>query len=552
MIKSLSIENYIIIEKTNVDFNNGFSVITGETGAGKSIIIEAISLLLGKRIDSDVLCDKSKKCIIEAEFDISNMNLKSIFDENDIDYDDITIVRREISPEGKSRAFVNDVPCNLNTLREITKNFIDIHSQHETIELNTLQYRINIVDSAAKTIEYAENFKHMFEEYNSQKRQLEKKKAELEKILKEVDYYRYQAEELANAKLGDDNELEDLESESATLENAEEIKSLLLETANIYESGDYSVVAQLKQMKSNLQKLEKMYRPAEDLLQRIDSAIIELSDINESISHGSSRVEVNPEQLQIVNTRIDLLYNLMTKHKVADIAELKQKYVEYKNFADSSEELESEIEILSKACEKKYSDLCALAKDLSKKRKSSFAEIEAYIKNLLSELGMPYADFRIENREQETLSQFGFDEIAFLFSANKSYPVQPIEKVASGGELSRLMLSLKSLIVGATGTDTVLFDEIDTGVSGEIAAKMGKIMRKISENIQVLSITHLPQVAAQGDIHYKVYKSNDTEKTISQIKVLSDEDRIMEIASMISGEVLSKEAVEQAKTLLNK
>lgn len=551
MIRNLSVRNYILIEKLDIEFNSGFSVITGETGSGKSMVIGAISLLLGKRADTDVLLFKDKKCVIEATFDIKNLGLKDLFAEYEVDYSDETIVRREILPEGKSRAFVNDMPVNLTVLKALTDNFLDLHSQHENLSLTTLPYRLRIVDSAAGTLSLFEEYKQKYSEYQSVAQILKSKKDALAKAQKDLDYYRYQALEIENAKLNSDDEMEELEAQASMLENAEEIKSALYETSNLFEAGEYSAAALLKQMKTNLARISKTYKPAQELEQRLESSIIELSDINDTISRQLTQVEVNPQQLQITNERIDLLMGLMTKHRVANIAELKQKYEEYKGYVDNSGNLEDEIAHLEKKYSIKAKEVKAAAENLSKKRSASFKKTQEYVNSMLRDLGMPHGVFEIGNEITE-VSPNGIDNISFLFSANKAVAVQPIEKVASGGELSRLMLALKSLMAGSMNIPTILFDEIDTGVSGEIAARMGKIMQRIAENVQVLSITHLPQVAAMGSEHFKVYKHTDDQRTISSIKKLSTDERVTEIASMMSGEKLTPEALENAKVLLGK
>ena len=551
MIRNLSVRNYILIEKLDIDFNSGFSVITGETGSGKSMIIGAISLLLGKRADTDVLLFKDKKCVIEATFDIKNLGLKDLFAENEVDYSDETIVRREILPEGKSRAFVNDMPVTLTVLKTITDNFLDLHSQHENLSLTTLPYRLRIVDSSAGTLSLFEEYKQKYAEYQSLENLLTKKKSELLKILRDIDYYRFQAQEIENAKLVADDEMDELEARASMLENAEEIKSALYETSNLYDGGEYSASALLKQMRSNLAKIAKTFKPADELENRVESALVELSDINDTIGKLLSQVEVNPQQLQATNDRIDLLMGLMTKHRVANIAELKQKYEEYKGYVDNSGNLEDEIAELEKQHSAKAKEVKAAAENLSKKRSASFKKTQEYVNSMLHDLGMPHGVFEIGNEITE-VSPNGIDNISFLFSANKAVAVEPIEKVASGGELSRLMLALKSLMANSMNIPTILFDEIDTGVSGEIAARMGKIMQRIAENVQVLSITHLPQVAAMGSEHFKVYKHTDDQRTISSIKKLSADERITEIASMMSGEKLTPEALENAKVLLGK
>ena len=378
-----------------------------------------------------------------------------------------------------------------------------------------------------------------------------KKKSELSKILRDIDYYRFQAQEIENAKLVADDEMDELEARASMLENAEEIKSALYETSNLYDGGEYSASALLKQMRSNLAKIAKTFKPADELENRVESALVELSDINDTIGKLLSQVEVNPQQLQATNDRIDLLMGLMTKHRVANIAELKQKYDEYKGYVDNSGNLEDEIAELEKQHSAKAKEVKAAAENLNKKRSASFKKTQEYVNSMLHDLGMPHGVFEIGNEITE-VSPTGIDNISFLVSANKAVAVEPIEKVASGGELSRLMLALKSLMANSMNIPTILFDEIDTGVSGEIAARMGKIMQRIAENVQVLSITHLPQVAAMGSEHFKVYKHTDDQRTISSIKKLSADERITEIASMMSGEKLTPEALENAKVLLGK
>lgn len=549
MLESLSIRNYIIIESLEIDFNKGFSVITGETGSGKSIIIGAISLLLGKRAESDVLFSKDKKCVIEATFNIKQLGIESVFAQYEVDYADNTIVRREILPEGKSRAFINDTPVNLATLKALTDNFIDLHSQHESLALGNQNYRLQIVDASANTILEFEKYQQKYAEFVSIKQALAKKKNLLAKSQTELDFYNFQATEIENARLSGDNEIEELEGQAAILENAEDIQNGLYEAKNLYCEGDNCAKTQLKQIKTNLVKIGKNYKLAEELAQRLESALIELDDINFTIEKQIGTIELNPQLLQQVNERLDLLIGLMTKHRCANIAELKLKCSEYRNYVNNTELLEEEIAELEKNFAKRQEEVYALAKMLSTKRTASFAATEQYINGMLVELGMPHAIFEISNIESE-ISESGIDNISFMFTANKSVELQAIEKVASGGELSRLMLALKSLIAKSLHTPTILFDEIDTGVSGEIAAKMGKIMCKISESVQVLSITHLPQVAALGNEHFKVYKQTDDYKTISSIKKLSHEERITEIAAMMSGEKLTQQALDNAKVLL--
>lgn len=550
MLSSLSIKNYLLIDKLDLDFNSGFSVITGETGAGKSIIIGAISLLLGKRADTDVLADKGSKCVIEGVFKTDGLKLESIFKLHDLDYESDTIIRREILKEGKSRAFVNDTPVNLNILKSITEKLVDLHSQHENLALASTKYRLQVIDTAAETkgsqIEFKKNF-DILKEINSE---LKEARLELENAKKDIDYYEFQADQLFEAKLDNENELEELENQSALLENAEEIKSTLQNVTNIIDGSEYSLDSLLSEIKSQLTRIANSYKPTEEILKRIESIIIEARDLNEVLGDDIEKAEINPELLEKVNLRIDLLNNLLTKHIASDIAELKLKLNEYNSHILGTEEIENKISKLEATQKEAIKKCTSLATNLSTKRKKSFPKIEKSITSLLTQLGMSHAVFKIENQLSEELTDNGYDNIKFLFSANKSIQAQTLDKVASGGEFSRLMLALKSLLAESANIPTIIFDEIDTGVSGEIASKMGRIMTKISSAFQVVSITHLPQVAAFGKQHYKVFKTTDKVKSKTNIKLLNSDERITEIASMISGEEMTVQAIENARILL--
>jgi DNA repair protein RecN (Recombination protein N) len=551
MISSLSIKNYLLIDNLELNFAHGFSVITGETGAGKSIILGAISLLLGKRAETDVMFDKNAKCVIEASFNINNTNVKNIFDENDLDFENITIIRREVIPGGKSRAFINDTPVNLSVLKQISENLLDLHSQHENLALSISDYRLKIIDTIASTTTKFEIYSERFNKLSITERELENKKVHLEKLKKDIDYYRFQLEQIESVKLGENSELEELENQSAILENAEEIKENIQQSLNILENDEFSVEFLLRELKSLFSKLSRNYKPAEDILNRTEAIIIEIRDIATALSNGLEKAEVNPELLQKINNRIDVINNLLTKHNVDSITELKNKYLEFSNYISNTDEIEETIKKLENLIRVEHSELSELAKNLSESRSKYFAKIEEHITNLLKDLGMEHAIFKIDNEILSNISPSGIDNISFLFSANKSIKPQPLDKIASGGEFSRLMLALKSLVTNSSGISTIIFDEIDTGVSGEIASRMGKIMSKISNNIQVISITHLPQVAALGNNHFKVFKDNSGNRSITKIKNLSKDERIIEIASMISGETLTEQAKENAKILLN-
>jgi DNA repair protein RecN (Recombination protein N) len=550
MLKSLSIKNYLLIDSIELTFNAGFSVITGETGAGKSIILGAISLLLGKRADTDVMVDKTAKCIVEATFSIKDTNISKLFSENDLDFELNTVIRREILPEGKSRAFINDTPVNLNILKIISEKLLDLHSQHENLALGLISYRTQIIDIAAGTTEDLKLYQSVFNEFTAISAELESLKKKLLAVLKETDYYKFQAEQIEAAQLGDDNELDYLEEQSSLLENATEIKAALGNALKVLDADELSAESFMREAKSLISKLSSKYKPGVAIAERLDSLIIELRDISEQINIDAEKAETNPLLLEKINNRIDLINKLLLKHQVANIAELKQKLSEYNSYLSNADELEEKIKMLTIRQQNSLEKTKKLATALSNKRQKSFPSIEKEITEILKELGISHAVFVIKNDISEEPAIQGFDNINFLFSANKSIAPQQLEKIASGGEFSRLMLTLKSVIAKAADIPTIIFDEIDTGVSGEIASKMGKIMNTLSTYFQVLSITHLPQVAAMGTTHYKVYKHSDDRRSYTNIKVLNDEERLNEIASMISGEKLSVQAIENAKILL--
>jgi DNA repair protein RecN (Recombination protein N) len=550
MLKSLSVNNYLLIDSINLDFESGFSVITGETGAGKSIMLGALSLLLGKRADTDVLTDKSKKCVVEASFSIDRETYLPLFEQNDADFEIITVLRREILPEGKSRAFVNDSPVNLTVLKNIGEKLIDIHTQHENLALGMMSFRTQIVDIAAGTVSDATAYTKLFSNFQNSENQVRDLKKKLAEAQKETDFYRFQAEQIAAASIGDENELEELEEQSSLLENAVEIKESLLNALNIATESEFSAEERLKSIRSVISKISGKYKQGVQIAERLDSIIIELKDIYSQLENDADKAETNPRLLESINDRIDLINKLLQKHQVSNIKELKEKYNSYVSFISNCDDLEQEIKDKQNEVIVLEKQVIKTATELSEKRRKSFAGAESEIDAMLKDLGIAHAVFKINNDKSSIPGPQGFDNISFLFSANKSVSPQPIEKVASGGEFSRLMLALKSLVAGAAAIPTIIFDEIDTGVSGEIASKMGKIMSRLSANFQVISITHLPQVAATGQKHYKVYKYTDDKRSYTKIKQLDAEERVNEIASMISGEKLSIQAIENARILL--
>lgn len=548
MLQSLSVENYALIEKLEIEFKSGLNIITGETGAGKSILLGALGLILGQRADTSALKDNEKNCVIEGIFDIEKMNLKAFFEENDIDFEKQTAVRRIITPSGKSRAYINDIPVNLTTLRDLGLKLIDIHSQHETLHLSNHQFQLNVVDVVAGNSDLLTNYQQKFSSYKKEEQKLQQLIDEQKKNANDFDYYSFQFQQLHDAKLVD-GEQQALEEEERELSNAEAIKSELQFCSEAISEAEGSVLTILKNCHQSLKRIKEVFHRSEALLERIDSTTIELKDISQEIQDLNEKIEMNPERLATVKERLDLIYSLQQKHRVTSIFEL----IELRNSLDKkiSQISNSEEQI---AAQRQLTDELLLklreqASLLSEKRKAVSEKIAEYIATQLGELGMPFAKFKIDYLESE-LTNTGFDKIEFLFSANKQLSFQDVAKVASGGEMSRLMLSIKTLLAKQGDLPTIIFDEIDTGVSGEVADKMGGIIKDVSQDIQIINITHLPQIASKGDYHFFVYKESDDNSTSTQIKMLSKEERITEIAKMLSGQNLTPAAIQNAKALL--
>lgn len=550
MLKTLFINNYLLIDKLEIYFNDGFSVITGETGAGKSIMLDAISLLLGKRADTDALNDKSRKCVIEASFQLNETKFKDIFVQNELEFENHTIIRREILPEGKSRAFINDSPQNLTVLKIIGDKIIDIHSQHENMNLGLMQFRTQFVDIYAGTTELANEYLENYNSFLKLEAEISKIKRDITKNQNDIEFYKFQLEQIEKANINDENELEELENKSSLLENAVEIKEGLFNSVFLVRDVEFSAEKRLKEIKSIISKISNKYKPAENIVERLDSVLIELNDICSQLEVESENAETNPILLEQINLRIDLINNLFQKHFVKSIAELKEKQKHFSQLIVSSDNLEIDLHEKEKQYKSLKTELVKLAEELSVSRQNSFAMIEKELVSILINLGIEHAVFLIENDKDTNLGLHGFDNINFLFSANKSIVPQAVEKIASGGEFSRLMLALKSQTAFAASIPTIIFDEIDTGVSGEIANKMGKIMKTLGKDFQVIAITHLAQVAALGSTHYKIFKYSDEKRTYTNVKLLKSDDRVAEIASMISGEKLTVQAIDNAKILL--
>lgn len=549
MLQNLSIQNYALIDNASIDINKGLTIITGETGAGKSILLGALSLIIGQRADTQVLQDKSKKCVVEGTFNVSSYNLKSFFSDNELDYSPETIIRREINPAGTSRAFINDTPVNLNQLKELGQYLVDVHSQHQTLALNEVSYQLNIVDSCADLSSILEEYKQKFSAYSSQKKQLAELREQEASSKKEFDYLQFQFNELSEANFKE-GEQEELEQELDVLTNAEEIKLNLTRGIKGLTEGEVNVLTSLAEIKNAVLQVSKYNSEIEGLSERINSSYIELKDIAGELERIEEEVTFDPARIEQVNERLDLIYRFQKKHQVNDVKSL----IELKNNLESRIEkistLDDSILAADAELQKLLIALNGLAFQLEEERKKTLPIIESKIKELLSEQGMPNSELRIELVKTEELDRNGFNKCRFLFSANKGAEMKDISKVASGGELSRLMLSIKAIVSEKKSLPTIIFDEIDTGVSGDVADKVGKIMHHMSDYMQVITITHLPQIASKGTSHLFVYKYDEAERTITKIKKLQKEERVHEIAKMLSTGTPGTAAIKNAKELL--
>ena len=550
MLKQLYIKNFTLIDELNISLYPGFSVITGETGAGKSIILGAIGLLLGNRADSKAIKAGRDRCVIEAHFDLSRYGMQKFFDDNDIDYDaDDTIIRRELTAAGKSRAFINDTPVPLTRMRELGEQLVDIHSQHQNLLLQKEDFQLNVVDIIAQDADQLKVYQKEYDAYRKAKELLEELKAEIAKNRENEEFMRFQHKELDDANL-QEGELEQLEQEAETLSHSEDIKTALFEADNALSGDDDSILDKLKNATHQLENICDVYPSMADVAGRMQSSYIELKDIAQEISSSVDHVEFDPNRLDAINTRLDKLYTLQQKFHVETVTELiatRDRIAEQLSHIDNGdediEEKEKEVAALLVKAEKQAALLTSI-------RQKSAKEIEKEMKGRLIPLGIPNVRFEIAFAEKP-LSGNGADKVSFLFSANKSTQLQPVSQVASGGEIARVMLSLKAMISGAVKLPTIIFDEIDTGVSGKIAEKMADIMEEMGlQNRQVLSITHLPQIAAKGSHHYKVLKEETENGTISHMKELNNQERIEEIAQMLSGSDITQAALANAKELL--
>lgn len=551
MLKHLYIKNYTLIDELDVEFYSGFSVITGETGAGKSIILGAIGLLLGQRADTKAIKSGADRCVIEAHFDLSRYGMEPFFSENDIEEDvNDTILRRELTATGKSRAFINDTPVSLSMMKELGERLVDVHSQHQNLLLAKHDFQLNVVDIIAEDSKELEDYQQSYKTYRQTERELESLKEELLRGQQEADFIQFQYDELSSAKLVD-GEQEELELKSDQMTHSEDIKHALYEAENAFSAENGNILSLLKRSSLALHSVEKVYHEAEELASRMDSCYIELKDIANDVSGRLEDVDFDPSELDVVNERLDRIYELQKKYHVSSIAEL---IAICKNLEDRLGKIENSDEMVSELEQKlaRQKNICKKqADELTKKRIKAAKKIEELLQQKLVPLGMPNVRFQI-SITQEQPGASGQDKVSFLFSANTSSPMQPVSQVASGGEIARVMLSIKSMISGFVKLPTIIFDEIDTGVSGKIAEQMAQMMHEMGRlERQVISITHLPQIAALGTHHYKVYKEESSSGTISRMQPLSQEERVTEIAQMLSGSDVSDAAIENAKQLLN-
>ena len=551
MLKQLYIKNFTLIDELDMMFHPGFSVITGETGAGKSIILGAIALLLGQRADSKQIKSGAERCIIEAHFDLSHYDLLPFFKENDIDYDaEDCILRRELTAAGKSRAFINDTPVALTAIKQLGQALLDIHSQHQNLMLREEDFQLSVVDIIAKDDKALAEYQSAFSEYTKAKKRLEQMQSDIERNAENEDFMRFQLNELREANLSEGIQ-EELEQESETLSHVEDIKGALFTAESLIGGeSDRTVVESIKEASRALTGITDVYADAAELAERLDSCAIELKDIAQDLSQKAEYVEFDPQRLEDINNRLDTIYSLQKKHRVSTVKELMsiehdlaEQLSHIENSDEELQQLATEVEQLHKKCIDK-------ATALTKQRRKAAAAIEKEMKERLVPLGIPKVRFSIAI-DEKPLSQNGGDKVSFLFSANTSTEMRPVSEIASGGEIARVMLSIKAMISGAVKLPTIIFDEIDTGVSGKIAEQMGMIMQEMADgNRQVISITHLPQIAARGTTHYKVYKEETQKGTVSTMTMLSDDERVQEIAQMLSGSDITDAAISNAKVLL--
>lgn len=549
MLSKLQIKNYALIDALDINFDDKLNIITGETGAGKSIIMGALGLILGNRAESKHFFDESRKCIIEGHFYIKDYNLQDLFNSLDLDYEDTSLIRRELHADGKSRAFVNDTPVTLQTLKILGEKLIDIHSQHATLQINTESFQLLVLDTVAQNQSVLADYKKKYQEYKRTVAELKQLEEDLAKAQSESDYQQFVFNELEQANL-QDQEQEGLEAEQSQLENAEEIKRHFHAASSELQYGEINVLDSLKQALSSLQNGARYLPSSESLVDRLQSSLIELKDLSAEVEQVAEGISMDEERLSIVNERLSILYDLQKKHRVTTVKELLELKQDLENKLQATDSQGEQIEVLKVKIEKLHQEIAHLADQLTKNRSKATKIVEKEVQEVLSRVGMPHAQLNVELNKLSDFKSTGQDEVSFLFSANKGQALQPIHRVASGGELSRVMLAIKSLVAKTSALPTIIFDEIDTGISGEVALRVGELMEELAENMQVISITHLPQIASQGNSHFKVYKEDKGNKTKSNIVLMNEEERVLEIAQMLSGANPEDTAIQHAKEML--
>ena len=551
MLKRLAIRNYALIDNLDISFSNELNIMTGETGAGKSIILGALSLILGQRAEGKYFFNQQKKCVIEGTFEVNGFQLEDFFTENDLDYDRETVLRREISSDGKTRAFINDTPVNLALLKKLGEKLIDVHSQHATLEINDEEFQLLVIDTVAGNDDLLSDYRKTYKSYRNTQSRLKELISQSEQNKSDLDYFQFQFDELEKAGLSE-AEQEELEQEQSELTHAEEIKRSLLISIGVLSENEPSVAIQIKEALISLANAEKFKPEIGKITERLNSALIEIKDLISELEDLEQKSLINESRLEEVNERLDLLYSLQKKHRVNSDTELiavrDQFSIKINNILFADEDIEK----LKTESDKLLLEMTDLANQISKRRTDSIPKVETQVMHTLSEIGMPNAVLQISN---ESLPEGKFDtngnnQIRFLFSANKGQSPLPMNKVASGGELSRLMLAIKSLVAVHTSLPTIIFDEIDTGISGEVALRVGNIMEKLSKNMQVIAITHLPQIASKGNTHFCVYKDEESDITHTNIRELDKEERVMELAKMLSGNNPGESAIQNARELL--
>ena len=551
MLHRLKIKNYAIIEQLEIAFNDRMNIITGETGAGKSILLGALSLILGERADTKVLYDKDEKCVVEADFEIENKDLKGFFETHELDFETHTIVRREINQSGKSRAFVNDTPVTLTVLKELGERLMNLHNQHETLDLIKAGFQLQVIDALARNKTLLADYRQKFQVYKKGTAKLHELTELAKNSSAEMDYLQFQLKELAEAKL-EAGEQDVLEKEQGSLANVEEIKKAVQAAAQILSNAEVSVLEQLTEVQSSLKPIKSFNKDILGLSERLQSAYEELKDIANELENVQDTTALDPEKLEAINSRLTVIYRLQKKHNALHLDELLKIQDELEAKISSVEINSNEIEILKKELDKQFKVLCDIAGQLHAAREKVLRDFQTHVVVLLAKVGMPNAVFKVDIKrlEAQQLNENGFTDLRFLFSANKGFAPHEIKDVASGGELSRLMLCIKSLVADADALPTLIFDEIDSGISGEVALKVGEIMKKLSRNHQLICITHLPQIARTGDSHLYIYKEIKDNRTQTRLKELKGEERIIEIAKMLSGNKVSEASLANARELI--